>query len=128
MIVNCWIEIPINCKFPYYVLILINKKIQLNVSFCCYQIKCVGVGGAWNTANVHSGSTVAIFGLGVVGLAVSFLFFLFPPPLFYHFLLMLILIRLIFLTLYSLHFSFLKQVIMVLDYKIGGHVQKRKND
>lgn len=80
MIVNCWIEIPINCKFPYYVLILINKKIQLNVSFCCYQIKCVGVGGAWNTANVHSGSTVAIFGLGVVGLAVSFLFFLFPPP------------------------------------------------
>ncbi|KAH1242055.1 hypothetical protein AAZX31_07G140100 [Glycine max] len=30
-----------------------------------------GVGGAWNTANVHSGSTVAIFGLGVVGLAVA---------------------------------------------------------
>lgn len=31
----------------------------------------VGVGAAWNTANVQPGSTVAIFGLGAVGLAVS---------------------------------------------------------
>lgn len=31
-----------------------------------------GVGAAWNTANVHSGSSVAVFGLGAVGLAVSF--------------------------------------------------------
>ncbi|XP_048319956.1 alcohol dehydrogenase-like 4 [Ziziphus jujuba] len=30
-----------------------------------------GVGAAWNTANVGSGSTVAIFGLGAVGLAVA---------------------------------------------------------
>jgi alcohol dehydrogenase len=30
-----------------------------------------GVGAAWNTANVSMGSTVAIFGLGAVGLAVS---------------------------------------------------------
>ncbi|KAF7825546.1 alcohol dehydrogenase-like 4 [Senna tora] len=30
-----------------------------------------GVGAAWNVANVHSGSTVAIFGLGSVGLAVA---------------------------------------------------------
>ncbi|WVZ16398.1 hypothetical protein V8G54_009380 [Vigna mungo] len=30
-----------------------------------------GVGAAWNTANVHSGSTVAVFGLGAVGLAVA---------------------------------------------------------
>ncbi|KAJ4807104.1 alcohol dehydrogenase [Rhynchospora pubera] len=30
-----------------------------------------GVGAAWNTANVTEGSTVAIFGLGAVGLAVA---------------------------------------------------------
>ncbi|KAL5551505.1 hypothetical protein UlMin_001681 [Ulmus minor] len=30
-----------------------------------------GVGAAWNTANVQSGSTVAIFGLGAVGFAVA---------------------------------------------------------
>lgn len=30
-----------------------------------------GVGAAWNTANVEAGSTVAIFGLGAVGLAVA---------------------------------------------------------
>jgi Zn-dependent alcohol dehydrogenase len=30
-----------------------------------------GVGAAWNIANVSMGSTVAIFGLGAVGLAVS---------------------------------------------------------
>ncbi|XP_073101410.1 alcohol dehydrogenase-like 3 [Elaeis guineensis] len=30
-----------------------------------------GVGAAWNTANVKKGSTVAVFGLGAVGLAVA---------------------------------------------------------
>lgn len=30
-----------------------------------------GVGAAWNVADVQPGSTVAIFGLGAVGLAVS---------------------------------------------------------
>jgi len=30
-----------------------------------------GIGAAWNTANVEAGSTIAIFGLGTVGLAVS---------------------------------------------------------
>jgi len=35
----------------------------------------VGIGAAWNTANVHAGSSVAVFGLGAVGLAVSFLTF-----------------------------------------------------
>lgn len=30
-----------------------------------------GVGAAWNTANISKGSTVAVFGLGAVGLAVS---------------------------------------------------------
>jgi len=30
-----------------------------------------GVGAAWNSADVKAGSTVAIFGLGAVGLAVS---------------------------------------------------------
>lgn len=29
-----------------------------------------GLGAAWNVANVSKGSTVAIFGLGTVGLAV----------------------------------------------------------
>jgi len=30
----------------------------------------LGVGAAWKTANVEPGSTVAIFGLGCIGLAV----------------------------------------------------------
>lgn len=30
-----------------------------------------GLGAAWNTAKVQAGSSVAIFGLGSVGLAVS---------------------------------------------------------
>ncbi|GAU27457.1 hypothetical protein TSUD_161430 [Trifolium subterraneum] len=30
-----------------------------------------GIGAAWNTANVHAGSSVAVFGLGAVGLAVA---------------------------------------------------------
>ena len=29
-----------------------------------------GVGAAWNTADVEEGSTVAVFGLGAVGLSV----------------------------------------------------------
>lgn len=37
-----------------------------------------GVGAAWNTANVSAGSTVAVFGLGAVGLAVSIDVFPFP--------------------------------------------------
>ncbi|KAL0372893.1 UNVERIFIED_CONTAM: Alcohol dehydrogenase-like 3 [Sesamum calycinum] len=32
-----------------------------------------GLGAVWNTANVSAGETVAVFGLGAVGLAVSFL-------------------------------------------------------
>jgi alcohol dehydrogenase len=35
----------------------------------------IGVGAAWNTANVKEGSTVAVFGLGAVGLAVRASFF-----------------------------------------------------
>ncbi|XP_039122664.1 alcohol dehydrogenase-like 4 [Dioscorea cayenensis subsp. rotundata] len=35
---------------------------------CCIS---TGVGAVWNTANVHEGSKVAIFGLGAVGLAVA---------------------------------------------------------
>lgn len=30
-----------------------------------------GLGAAWNTADVQTGETVAVFGLGAVGLAVS---------------------------------------------------------
>ena len=33
-----------------------------------------GVGAAWKVANVEEGSTVAIFGLGAVGLAVQLFF------------------------------------------------------
>lgn len=37
-----------------------------SISFCP-----VGLGAVWNTAKVEPGSTVAVFGLGTVGLAVS---------------------------------------------------------
>jgi hypothetical protein len=40
----------------------------------------IGIGAAWNTANVSKGSTVAIFGLGAVGLAVSQLITIFYSP------------------------------------------------
>ncbi|XP_059292762.1 alcohol dehydrogenase-like 1 isoform X2 [Lycium ferocissimum] len=33
--------------------------------------RCLGVGAAWKTANVEPGSTVAIFGLGAIGLVVA---------------------------------------------------------
>lgn len=33
-------------------------------------MSCVGVGAAWNIADEHFGSTVAVFGLGTVGLSV----------------------------------------------------------
>jgi alcohol dehydrogenase len=36
-------------------------------------LKFTGIGAAWNTANVEEGSKVAIFGLGSLGLAVSFM-------------------------------------------------------
>lgn len=31
----------------------------------------LGLGAAWNVADVHKGSSVVIFGLGTVGLSVS---------------------------------------------------------
>ena len=32
----------------------------------------LGLGAVWNTADLEEGSTVVVFGLGAVGLAVSF--------------------------------------------------------
>ncbi|KAL6842136.1 hypothetical protein ACP4OV_028115 [Aristida adscensionis] len=49
----------------------INPKAPLekmSLFSCCIS---TGLGAAWNTANVSKGSTVAIFGLGAVGLAVA---------------------------------------------------------
>jgi Zn-dependent alcohol dehydrogenase len=47
-----------------------NNKI-LNIIVVCLWHASSGVGAAWNTANISAGNTVAIFGLGAVGLAVS---------------------------------------------------------
>lgn len=56
------------CKMPNQVLISLTVALFGHVN-------CVepdqGVGAAWNTADVKAGSSVAIFGLGAVGLAVS---------------------------------------------------------
>ncbi|CAM8876426.1 unnamed protein product [Rhodiola kirilowii] len=41
---------------------------KMTLLSCCVS---TGVGAAWNTANVQHGSTVAVFGLGSVGLAVA---------------------------------------------------------
>uniref|UniRef100_A0A1J3K5E7 Alcohol dehydrogenase-like 1 n=1 Tax=Noccaea caerulescens TaxID=107243 RepID=A0A1J3K5E7_NOCCA len=43
-----------------------------------------GVGAAWKVADVEEGSTVAVFGLGAVGLAVSIFFFKFNTLFFYN--------------------------------------------
>jgi len=44
----------------------------------------LGVGAAWKTANVEPGSTVAIFGLGCIGLAVWILLNLCFPFVVWH--------------------------------------------
>jgi threonine dehydrogenase-like Zn-dependent dehydrogenase len=41
-----------------------------NIHLIQYFDPFLGVGAAWKTANVEPGSTVAIFGLGCIGLAV----------------------------------------------------------
>ena len=41
----------------------------LLIMYFCY---ILGLGAVWNTAKVEPGSIVAVFGLGTVGLAVSF--------------------------------------------------------
>ena len=40
-----------------------------------------GLGAVWNTAKVEAGSIVAVFGLGTVGLAVSFSCWFLPKNL-----------------------------------------------
>ena len=51
-------------------IIIIIIKI-FNIFVVCLWHASSGVGAAWNTANISAGNTVAIFGLGTVGLAVS---------------------------------------------------------
>lgn len=48
---------------------LINYSFM--VDYGSYYIATLGLGAAWNVADVSKGSTVVIFGLGTVGLSVS---------------------------------------------------------
>jgi len=41
------------------------------VDYGSHCISTLGLGAAWNVADVSKGSTVVIFGLGTVGLSVS---------------------------------------------------------
>lgn len=43
------------------------------LTFNPHDMMPAGLGAVWNTAKVEPGSIVAIFGLGTVGLAVSYL-------------------------------------------------------
>lgn len=43
----------------------------LVIDFVTHCIITLGLGAAWNVADVSKGSTVVIFGLGTVGLSVS---------------------------------------------------------
>lgn len=59
---------------PLYILLLpfrISLKNKLSGNYINLNLMLAGVGAAWKVANVEKGSTVAIFGLGAVGLAVS---------------------------------------------------------
>lgn len=56
---SCYTRITTNCSL--LIIVILNYAYHLTI----------GLGAAWNTANVQAGSTVAIFGLGAVGLAVS---------------------------------------------------------
>jgi alcohol dehydrogenase len=55
----------------YACVVKINPKAPLEKVCLLSCGIATGVGAAWNTANVEYGSTVAIFGLGAVGLAVA---------------------------------------------------------
>jgi len=47
-----------------------SRKVPVFSVFCGRVEKRTGLGAAWNTLNVEGGSSVAVFGLGAVGLSV----------------------------------------------------------
>lgn len=49
---------------------------MISIEFEAHLMFFPGVGAAWRSAGVEKGSTVAIFGLGSIGLAVRIPFFL----------------------------------------------------
>jgi Zn-dependent alcohol dehydrogenase len=51
---------------------LVNKTTLVDFETIIILSNVSGLGAVWNTAKVEAGSIVAVFGLGTVGLAVSF--------------------------------------------------------
>lgn len=47
-----------------------NSQLKI-INLLINEILSLGLGAAWNVANISKGSTVVIFGLGTVGLSVS---------------------------------------------------------
>lgn len=70
-------SIRIALELPFLIFFFFFGLSELNITFhflTLLIVKFTGIGAAWNTADVKEGSTVAIFGLGSLGLAVSFMF------------------------------------------------------
>ena len=62
--------ITLLCSFCHRNKHTILSTILFIISPISYTILSTGLGAAWKTCNVEEGSTVAVFGLGAVGLAI----------------------------------------------------------
>jgi Zn-dependent alcohol dehydrogenase len=63
-----------------YMCVWVPGSVCVDVKNCSFQLSVLnngvvllGLGAAWNVADISKGSTVVIFGLGTVGLSVSIL-------------------------------------------------------
>jgi len=64
-------EVSTSINVAGYVCILAVPARSLISIFCAhFPISSTGLGAAWKTCNVEENSTVAVFGLGAVGLAI----------------------------------------------------------
>lgn len=59
------------CFVYFQLMVNVHSYHPLLVFYIGYLL-FIGLGAVWNTAKVEPGSIVAVFGLGTVGLAVSF--------------------------------------------------------
>lgn len=62
---------PLSYTSDNSVLLMSLINYSFMVDYGSYYIATLGLGAAWNVADVSKGSTVVIFGLGTVGLSVS---------------------------------------------------------
>lgn len=60
---SCAQQCELDCVATSVLILCIHSKL--------FRLSVAGIGSAWNIAQITPGSTVAVFGLGTIGLAVS---------------------------------------------------------